>query len=196
MNVYLMLPPRLDREIFGLALGYNRLNEDEEERAIEEQNYLKEKWSLSRNKEWKRVRKQLMTWGSDDIYWNGSKLRLCLHCQNMRHLDSHCLESHMSSQLLLYRLIIFTGYPPSSDTDMDKCCWEMELLHSDKFTILRFWDSKGGARVGFRGAEDAEKDALKLINFLASPNFLILMMVLLPVPGLDQLKPIFKSIRI
>jgi hypothetical protein len=55
---------------------------------------------------------------------------------------------------------------PAKETDGYKCCWEVELRHKDGKGMLRLYDSKGAAAVGFSGY--ASDDGFELVNFLAS----------------------------
>lgn len=72
----------------------------------------------------------------------------------------------ISSQLLLYRLTVVFGMPPPRESDGYKCCWEVELRHSDGGSVLRLGDYKGAANASFYGAKEASDDALQLLNFL------------------------------
>ncbi|OCK73620.1 hypothetical protein K432DRAFT_447735 [Lepidopterella palustris CBS 459.81] len=78
-------------------------------------------------------------------------------------------SDRISSQLLYYRISVLFGMPPALETDGYKCCWEVELKHIDGESILRLYDSKGSAAVGFSGFDgSASDDAFELINFLVS----------------------------
>jgi hypothetical protein len=59
--------------------------------------------------------------------------------------------------------------PPAKTTDGYKCCWEVNLRHTDGESTLRLYDSKGSAAVGYYGYDDsAYDDGFELINFLIS----------------------------
>ncbi|KAH8723647.1 hypothetical protein GQ44DRAFT_760884 [Phaeosphaeriaceae sp. PMI808] len=58
------------------------------------------------------------------------------------------------------------GFDPSKER------WgSYELKHSDGESIIAFYDYKGSASFTFKGNATANEDALKLINFLVSLNF-------------------------
>ena len=70
----------------------------------------------------------------------------------------------ISSQLLLYRLIVIFGMPPPLENDGYECLWEVRLLSSDKRSMLRFCDYKGGSDVLYHGTKEGSESALELIN--------------------------------
>ncbi|KAL4869114.1 hypothetical protein BDV12DRAFT_196548 [Aspergillus spectabilis] len=180
--------PSLDIELFRLRPTESRLNEEEEKDTDHQLRDLRAKWSLwvytqrihrlpdSANNTWTH-------WYDDDLYWNAveSRFELCQRCSHylsfedvndlLRHKSLHGLWPRMSSQLLLYRLTIYMERSPNLETDAYKTCWETKFQHSDKFSILRFWDSKGAPRMEFRGTRNCQDDALQLVNLLAGLKF-------------------------
>ncbi|KAI7969629.1 hypothetical protein EIK77_000689 [Talaromyces pinophilus] len=176
--------PRLDIWLFQHRPGDNFLSRQEEDDAAREQSYLESRWTLLEGVFTGSMqrRETPMRWSGGDLCWNNSHLGLCWCGQRIwadgaysRHRRLHGLDSHMSSQLLQYRLTIYMGMgrSPSLNTagDMFKSCWETKFLHTDKVSTLRFWDNRGGSCVEFRGHHGAMDDALQLVNFLASPRF-------------------------
>lgn len=81
----------------------------------------------------------------------------------------------ISSQLLLYRLTVTLGPPPSDEMekylDGYKTCWGTKLVLEDEnadaiVNHLTFGEHKGSATCHFAGTQAGSKKALKLINYL------------------------------
>ncbi|KAL4862017.1 hypothetical protein BDV12DRAFT_179395 [Aspergillus spectabilis] len=178
--------PRLDMKLFQLHPADTRLSEHEKKDTDHQLVDLQAKWSLPGNEEGPGYQQSIRlqsyrewaSWYDDDLCWNTDKSRfeVCRHCRHwslddndnyFRHRSLHGLFSHMSSQLLLYRLTIYMGRSPNLETDGYKTCWGTKFLHSNKLSILRFWDSKGAAKMEFSGLKASEEDALQLVNLLA-----------------------------
>ncbi len=115
------------------------------------------------------------TWDQYNLFSESpdSDLRLCFHDEwdsstrcLCRQKGYHSFSTRVSSQLLLYRLTVTFGMPPSREDDGYKSCWVVDLRNLDGISVLSFQDYKGAADVRFYGTTEASVDALKLLNFL------------------------------
>ena len=134
----------------------------------------------------------LLCWYDDYLRWNSANMRFELKpCRfSPIHFLIEKVDSefrlrgflyHISSSLLLYRLTILTGELgettdsqagcPWEITDGYKSSWDIPLRHIDSVSTLRFYDYKGQARACFYGSEEAQNDAVELINLLTSFSF-------------------------
>jgi hypothetical protein len=119
-----------------------------------------------------------ISWESADLIADSPDSELRLYSNHSDGLDllyllkkrDNGFRSRVSSQLLLYRLIVTFGMPPPKEGDGYKSCWEVDLRHCDGASVLNFWDYKGSPSVGFDGTAEASADALKLLNFLVGES--------------------------
>lgn len=126
-------------------------------------------------------------WGA--LYLEAEKFRVCkcqcdpntligkrlmaMPCVSLcdTHIQSHvALCQRISSQLLLYRLAVVFGLPPSDpQTDGYKLGWNVKLVWTGEGdSCMNFYDFKGGASGVFRGSKEASDAALELMSWLVS----------------------------
>ena len=77
----------------------------------------------------------------------------------------------ISSQLLLYQLVIMFGMPPSNIFVDDEFRWGVRLYHVSGKCNLIFGDYKGKSFAHFGGPLVANADALELLDLLCAKNF-------------------------
>ena len=93
------------------------------------------------------------------------------------------LHELISTQLLLYRLVVTFGPPPVEQRlDGYQCGWEVHLVLKEEEepagvpdkeaskSYITFCDYKGSAHCDFVGTNDAEERVLELINYLIGEN--------------------------
>lgn len=82
------------------------------------------------------------------------------------------LSRRISTQLMLYRLTVVFGMPPSrDDLDDHKQVWKVTLYWKDNpHFYLEFVDMKGQCQVDFEGNGEANESALRLLDWLVSDN--------------------------
>ena len=179
-----------------LYTGETRLatgsDEDESSSTDEEdpdpytiQDSFREKWSLSKDysldfdsvwTEGSRDR-SVLTWHSEKLYWNIPSGDLMLDEEPWARTtvpgyqfgQDKGFTHRISSQLLLYRLIVMFGMiPPQTEGYVDryKSCWECVLVHADGKSRMTVYDWKGWGSVQFKGSEEGSRDALELLNFV------------------------------
>ena len=80
----------------------------------------------------------------------------------------NAVAARISSQLLLYRLILMFDLPPRGlFEDRREISWEVELTHQEGDGRLYFTDDGGSAVASFSGNdEDAQNDSLELLSFI------------------------------
>ncbi|CAI7605667.1 unnamed protein product [Penicillium manginii] len=189
--------PRLDKFVFQHYDNNNYLSRDEFGLCL--QHNIKQRWSLgeaplsdSASRHENGRMGSLVSWYDDDLRWNSANMRYELKPYRfppihlpMEKVISECrlrgFLHHISSSLLLYRLTILTGELmettdcqtgcPWDMTDGYKSSWDLPLRHIDSVSTLRFYDYKGQARAFFCGSEEAQNDAMELINLLTSRSF-------------------------
>lgn len=81
------------------------------------------------------------------------------------------LAQLISSPLLLYRIVVNFGAPPSTNTDGYKSGWEFIIRNrDDPKCSLRISDHKGWAQAIFYGGRKASTEALQLFDWLTGDN--------------------------
>lgn len=175
------LCPSLDTQIYLRPNG--RLSEEDEIAAYEEKRVLTELWYYKDTDEDNGQERAMRmsspipkrSWDSLDLVSESPDEELGIFALSdpstqysrkppgRRH---RYLWARISSQLLFYRLAATFGMPPPVETDGYKVCWEINLQHCDDSSTLEFYDYEGAAKARFFGSDDANEDALKLINFL------------------------------
>lgn len=187
--------PRLDKFVFQHNDNNNYLFCDEVGLSL--RNNVKQRWSLREVSSPDSIprrdygkRGSLVRWYDDYLRWDSGNMRFELKpyhiaCLPMEHVDSELelrgFPHHISSSLLLYRLTLFTGEIgeatgsqtgcPWDITDGYKSSWNIPLRHMDNLSTLSFYDYKGQARALFSGSEEAQNDAVELVNLLTSFSF-------------------------
>jgi len=187
--------PRLDKFVFQHYDNDNYLFCDE--LGISLQDNVKQRWSLREvsspdsvpRREYGK-RGSLVRWYDNYLRWSSANMRFELKPYHITLLPIEKMDSelelrgflyHISSSLLLYRLTLLTGEIgeatgsqtgcPWDITDGYKSSWNIPLRHMDSVSTLRFYDYKGQARALFSGSEEAQNDAVDLINLLTSFSF-------------------------
>lgn len=118
--------------------------------------------------------------GTDSVAWSGDdlvaqlpevNLELCSdpHGGPNPPLRDSCFGKHISSQLLLYRLIVIFGLPPQIKEDYD-ICWAIWLRRSGESGFLHLGEVDGVPFVEFVGTSDASIDAMELTRCLIGTN--------------------------
>ncbi|CAI7611683.1 unnamed protein product [Penicillium pancosmium] len=189
--------PRLDKFVLQHYDNNNYLSCDKFGRSL--QHNVKQRWSSSEAPSPDSASRQeygntgsLVHWYDDDLRWDSANMRYELkryrsppiHLPIDKVISEFRLRGflhHISSSLLLYRLTILTGELgettdsqtgcPWDMTDGYKSSWDIPLRHMDSVSTLRFYDYKGQARAFFCGSEEAQNDAVELINLLTSFSF-------------------------
>jgi hypothetical protein len=100
--------------------------------------------------------------------------------EQMRNSYPRSFFQVISSHLLLYRLTVTLGPPPSDlmetqHIDEYKCCWGtlLVLQEAESDTILShltLYEHKGSASVGFTGTAEASEKAMALLSYLVGPD--------------------------
>ncbi|KAJ5993176.1 hypothetical protein N7451_008900 [Penicillium sp. IBT 35674x] len=177
--------PRINLMVLQNYHEGDRLDEDELEATDQLQEELKNKWSFVRpdRKGLARRRQgECVKWGDENLWWNPSTQEFEMEDaqkSDQRHLLEHFESTlreygflyHITSSLLIYRLILFMGSSQSIETDGYKSCWEVRFYHTDGCTFLRLWDNKGRPRVSFYGLKESQNDALEFLNLLTTYKF-------------------------
>jgi hypothetical protein len=182
--------PRID----WMALKHyeinNRLTLAERKAACSLQEHTKQKWSLSKitisepdsGHESRNMSEQIR-WYNDNLRWNSVNSHFEFEDPQSsqpthqpfddfrRSIRLRGLYNHISCSLLLYCLNILAGEIKDLGSGHYKNSWDLTFHHLDGASILRLWDSKGGARALFSGLKQAEADALEFINFVTRFKF-------------------------
>ena len=74
----------------------------------------------------------------------------------------------ITSQLLLYRIIIMFGLPKEDMADGYKSHWGVCLQWSHDDSRVQFYDYKGWASTQFHGTKEGSEAAMKLLHYLVS----------------------------
>ncbi|CAG8054011.1 unnamed protein product [Penicillium nalgiovense] len=177
--------PRIDLMVLQQYDKGGRLNQDELEATHLLQKKMEKKWcsvKLDPKVLSRRRQREFVKWDDDKLWWNPCTRDFELRdaqsfneCHSSEHFETslrHCgFLYHISSSLLLYRLTLLMGDSESISTDGYKSCWEVRFYHTDGFTFLRLWDSKGGPRASFYGSKQSQNDALEFVNLLTTYKF-------------------------
>jgi hypothetical protein len=153
------------------------LDQDEQDKTAGEIENLYTKWNLERadSEQHKidhgsRSSSPIVEWYDDHLHWIHEESQFVV-CRKWCDMPAHGLCFHMTSHLLMYRLALLFGKSLWEEADGYKSCWEIRILHSDHHSVLRFWDSKGSARIFFCGRRESQNDALSLVNLVARWKF-------------------------
>lgn len=168
----------------------NRLSPAEQEAAYSLQEHIERRWSLSKipspepeARHAPRNMSEQTRWYDDDLRWNSVDSRFEFeHTQGPqpshqslddfeKSIHQRGFYKHISSALLLYRLVILAGELKEAESDHYKSSWDITFHHLGSAGTLRLWDSKGRARAVFSGLKEAEGDALELINCVTRFKF-------------------------
>lgn len=114
-------------------------------------------------------------WSQYDLAYSAatSRLRVQHEDERISYNDVFYLSSHLSAQLLLYRLICLFGMPPGVPTDEYKRKFEVALWWQEEGepSLIEFFDHKGASCCHFYGFSSMASDsALRLLELLIGPN--------------------------
>ncbi|KAA8641583.1 uncharacterized protein ATNIH1004_011719 [Aspergillus tanneri] len=153
--------------------GGNLLTKDEEREAELQRKDLQQKWKLPKDRGSGRARPSgEESWDDGKLHLNDkSQFELCEECWHAPPneedpLPLHLFDDYISSQLLFYRVAIYVQLLIGGSKP-----WDIEFLHLDGVSTVRFYDDGGWPKIEFRGRGESQEDALKLVNFLTDLKF-------------------------